>query len=69
LTFDVVFLDPPFQSDLLTRLMPRLAQLLTKDGVVYVESGGAFDAGPDWQVLKQQRAGAVHYQLLERIQP
>jgi 16S rRNA (guanine966-N2)-methyltransferase len=68
-TFDVVFLDPPFQSDLLTRLMPHLERLLAKDGVVYVESGGAFDAGPGWQVLKQRRAGAVHYQLLERTQP
>lgn len=69
LKFDVVFLDPPFQSDLLTRLMPRLAQLLTQDGVAYVESGASFDAGPGWQVLKQRRAGAVHYQLLERTQP
>ncbi|WP_459721200.1 16S rRNA (guanine(966)-N(2))-methyltransferase RsmD [Sideroxyarcus sp. TK5] len=68
MTFDVVFLDPPFQSDLLTRLMPRLAQLLSKDGVVYVESGAAFEAGEDWRVLKQRRAGAVHYQLLERAQ-
>ncbi len=66
-TFDVVFLDPPFQSDLLSQLMPRLAQLLTEDGVVYVESGDSFDAGADWQVIKQHRAGAVHYQLLERI--
>lgn len=67
-TFDVVFLDPPYQSDLLTRLMPRLEQLLAKDGVVYLESGGAFDAGAGWQVLKQRKAGAVHYQLLERTQ-
>lgn len=68
LKFDVVFLDPPFQSDLLTPLMPRLGQLLTQNGVVYVESGELFDAGADWRVLKRQRAGAVHYQLLERTQ-
>ncbi len=67
-TFDVVFLDPPFQSDLLQRVMPQLPHLLTPDGVVYVESGAAFDAGADWQVLKQRQAGAVHYQLLQRIQ-
>ena len=67
-TFDVVFLDPPFQSDLLQRVMPQLPHLLTPDGVVYVESGVAFDAGADWQVLKQRQAGAVHYQLLQRIQ-
>lgn len=66
--FDVVFLDPPFRSDLLQRVMPQLPHLLTADGMVYVESGAEFDAGADWQVLKQRQAGAVHYQLLQRIQ-
>lgn len=62
--FDVVFLDPPFQSDYLSRVLPQLGSLLVPDGVVYVESGSAFDAGTDWQTLKQGRAGAVHYQLI-----
>ncbi len=62
--FDVVFLDPPFRSDCLPRLMPRLYELLLPGGVVYLESGGPFDAGPDWQILKQGRAGAVHYRLM-----
>lgn len=64
--FDVVFLDPPFQSDYLSRLMPYLPALLEPDGVVYVESLGRFDAGEDWQRVKQGRAGAVHFQLLVR---
>ena len=62
--FDVVFLDPPFQSDYLSRLLPRLADLLAPGGVVYAESGSAFDPGADWQILKQGKAGAVHYQLM-----
>lgn len=66
--FDVVFLDPPFQSDFLSRLLPRLANLLAPDGVAYVESGSAFDPGARWQVLKRGKAGVVHYQLLGREQ-
>ena len=66
--FDVIFLDPPFQSDYLPQLLPRLAHKLTAEGVVYVESGSAFDPGAGWQVLKQGKAGAVHHQLLGREQ-
>lgn len=64
--FDVVFLDPPFQSDYLPQILPQLTNLLTPDGVVYVESGRVFDAGTDWQILKQGKAGAVNYRLLGR---
>lgn len=63
-TFDVVFLDPPFRSDLLPRLLPRLADVLAPGGVVYTESGSAQDTGQDWQILKQGKAGAVHYRLM-----
>jgi len=62
--FNVVFLDPPFQSEYLSQLLPHLAGLLAPGGVVYVESGSAFDAGTDWQILKQGKAGAVTYCLL-----
>lgn len=64
--FDVIFLDPPFQSDYLPKLLPLLADKLTQDGLVYVESGAVFEPGKDWQVLKRAKAGAVHYQLLSR---
>ena len=64
--FDVIFLDPPFQSDYLPQLLPKLASRLTADGVIYVESGSAFDAGAEWVVLKQGKAGAVHHQLIRR---
>ncbi len=63
--FDVIFLDPPFQSDYLPRLLPLLAGKLTQDGVVYVESGTAFEPEAGWQVIRRDRAGAVHYQLLK----
>ncbi len=63
--FDVMFLDPPFQSDYLPRLLPLLADKLAVDGVLYVESGALFEPPAPWQVLKRDKAGAVHYQLLK----
>jgi 16S rRNA (guanine966-N2)-methyltransferase len=66
--FDVIFLDPPFKSDYLEKLLPLLEKLLTPQGLLYVESGTAFESGAAWQVYKQGRAGAVHYQLLQHKQ-
>jgi 16S rRNA (guanine966-N2)-methyltransferase len=65
--FDVVFLDPPFKSDYLPQLLPLLQDSLAQDGVVYLESGTAFAPDAAWKVRKRAKAGAVHYQLLERI--
>ena len=62
--YDVIFLDPPFQSDYLPRLLEILPQRLNENGVVYVESGAAIDVPPPWQTIKSGKAGQVHYQLL-----
>jgi 16S rRNA G966 N2-methylase RsmD len=63
--FDIIFLDPPFQSDYLPKLLPLLADKLTENGKVYVESGAPFAPDTPWHVIKQARAGAVFYQLLQ----
>jgi 16S rRNA (guanine966-N2)-methyltransferase len=63
--FDVIFLDPPFQSDFLPKLLPLLVDKLTQDGMVYVESGELFEPDKAWQVVKRAKAGSVHYQLLK----
>lgn len=63
--YDVIFLDPPFQSDILLKVLPLLADRLTAEGVVYVETGESFEPGAAWQVVKSARAGKVHYQLLQ----
>jgi 16S rRNA (guanine966-N2)-methyltransferase len=62
--FDVIFLDPPFHSNYLPKLLPLLTDKLTAEGVVYIESGEAFEPGESWQVMKHARAGQVYYQLL-----
>lgn len=66
--YDVIFLDPPFQSDLLAKVLPTLANKLTEDGLLYVETGAAFEPDAEWVVVKQGKAGTVHYQLLRQAQ-
>ena len=63
--YDVIFLDPPFQSDYLPKLLEILPQRLNENGVVYVESGAAITVPEPWQVVKSGKAGQVHYQLLQ----
>lgn len=69
--FDIVFLDPPFDSDLL----PRSAALLERGGwlkagaLVYVEYAARSAAPalpPTWELLKAKQAGEVGYHLHAR---
>ena len=62
--FDVIFLDPPFESDYLPRLLEILPQCLADNGVVYIESGAAIEVPSPWQVIKSGKAGQVWYQLI-----
>ncbi|MDD2721340.1 MAG: 16S rRNA (guanine(966)-N(2))-methyltransferase RsmD [Gallionella sp.] len=62
--YDVIFLDPPFQSDFLPKLLESLPQRLNEQGLVYVETGAEFIVSSPWQVIKSGRAGQVWYQLI-----
>ena len=62
-TFDIVFLDPPFESDLLERIARALPRLTRPGGMVYVESSRGVDWGAPWRQHRQSRAGHVNYQL------
>ena len=64
-TFDVVFLDPPFGSDLAPRAMQRLRARLNAGARVYVESAEPLAPDPAWRVVREDRAGAVRYALYE----
>jgi 16S rRNA (guanine966-N2)-methyltransferase len=64
--YDIVFLDPPFDSDLLGRALALLPPRLAEGAFVYVESGQAGGPAPGWEVWRSGRAGAVTYQLLRR---
>ena len=63
--FDVVFLDPPFSSDLALRAMALLPGIMNPGARVYVESAAALEPPPSWRRLRDDRAGAVRYALYE----
>ena len=66
--YDVIFLDPPFQSTLLAQLLPLLLAHLTPTGCAYVESGTAITPPPGMQLAKSGHAGQVYFGLLTRLE-
>ncbi len=73
--FDLVFLDPPYNQDLLTKTLPLCAGLLAPGGLVYAEAAAALPFVPDdgaavpdwlapWELVRQDKAGEVFYHLL-----
>ena len=66
-SFDLVFIDPPFGTDLAERALPLAARLAAADALIYLESRQAPAALPEgWGLHRQGRAGAVHFHLLRR---
>jgi len=67
--FDVVFLDPPYQGDLLQQVIERLDKGWLAEGTrIYMEhdSHHARPALPaNWTVLKERKAGQVTALLVE----
>jgi 16S rRNA (guanine966-N2)-methyltransferase len=65
--FDIVFLDPPFASQLLSRAAALLeAGWLRRGALIYVECAapaGLPSLPQSWQPLKAKRAGEVGYHL------
>ena len=66
--FDVVFLDPPFGSGVLAPALLAARTLLAPGGLVYAEEDRALDPAQvqaaELEVLRESRAGAVHFHLL-----
>ncbi len=69
-SFDVVFLDPPFDSDLLEPALRAASRLVSAEGLVYAESGAPLDdetaAACGLRIVRAGRAGQVHFHLLQR---
>ena len=68
--FDLVFLDPPFAGEELSRSMTQLEAggWLAPAGLVYLEHPRAVpvpEPPPAWQTLRRGSAGAVGYDLYE----
>ena len=62
--FDVVFLDPPFDDDPWAWLLPAVAARLADGGVIYAEARQRIEAPEALAVVREGRAGQVHYHLL-----
>jgi 16S rRNA (guanine966-N2)-methyltransferase len=68
--FDIVFLDPPFASDLLSQTSRLLEEgWLAAGALIYVETDAraGLPALPEsWEVTKAKQAGAVGYHLMRK---
>jgi 16S rRNA (guanine966-N2)-methyltransferase len=68
-SFDVVFVDPPYASDLAMKALGRLPAHLNPGARVYVESASPLVPPEPWRALREDRAGAVRYALFEHPSP
>jgi len=69
--WDLIFLDPPFESKELELTLPLIAMrsLLRPGGLVYIESAELISQSeipPSWSVYKSSHAAGVHYCLCHR---
>ena len=65
-TFDLVFVDPPFDSGLAEGVLAELGQHLKPGGHVYVEQGKDVIAPPGFIIHRSGRAGRSHFALLTK---
>ncbi len=64
--FDLVFIDPPFDSGLSGPVLTELAPHLKSGGSAYVEQGAAVNAPPGFIIHRSGRAGRSHFALLTK---
>jgi len=72
--FDIVFLDPPYQANLLLPCCFYLEEhdFLSNSAYIYLEAQNAIsdnELPSNWQLLKIKQAGHVYYHLAKRVKP
>ena len=69
-TFDIVFLDPPFDAGVLVAAIARARTLLAADGLVYAESDSPIGADQarnlGFELVRSGKAGRVRFHLLRK---
>jgi len=66
--FDLVLLDPPFDSGLAAPALLAATRVAAPGGFVYVEAPEALgDAPAGFELHRAGRAGSVHFHLLRRL--
>jgi 16S rRNA (guanine966-N2)-methyltransferase len=63
-TFDLIFVDPPFDSGLSGPVLAELATHLKSGGHAYVEQGAEVRPPPGFIIHRSGRAGRSHFALL-----
>ncbi len=67
-SFEIIFIDPPFESGLLAPALATAARLIAPNGLIYAESGAALDetllSRHRLQIARIGRTGRVHSYLL-----
>ena len=68
-SYDLIFLDPPFQQNLLQESLQMIASsgLLKPNGMVYFEAERRLDLAlsQHWQIYRHKKMGDVQFGLLE----
>lgn len=67
--YDLVMLDPPFGMGWLEKLWNQIPGFLAPEGLVYVEAESLAEPPPHYTVIRQSRAGHVHFGLLQFAAP
>ena len=71
--FDVIYFDPPYESDLYEGVLASLSQKnwMNPDGIVVCEhrSKATLDLGSSWIITDQRRYGSSSLLLLSRPEP
>jgi 16S rRNA (guanine(966)-N(2))-methyltransferase RsmD len=70
-SFELVLLDPPFDSTLAEPALAAAARVVVPGGFIYFESPAPLvaDPGASWKIYRQSKAGAVHFALLQSVLP
>jgi 16S rRNA (guanine966-N2)-methyltransferase len=62
-SYDIVFLDPPFDSDELSLILPMLGPIMHEKSYVYVETNREISDLDGFSKYRGSRAGKVYYYL------
>lgn len=64
--FDLVLLDPPFDSNLMQRAMPVASNLVKAEGWLYLEQAMPISAPAGFMIYREGTAGLSHFALLKK---
>ena len=72
-SFELVFLDPPFDADLFAKAVAVASRVVVPGGLIYLEADREYSAedfsGEPLTRHRYGRAGTVHYHLFQRAEP